>query len=282
MKRYNWILILVLITGCQLVVDFEIPIDKPKLVLNAILNPDSTWNVSVTQSRHILDEFSAGYVPNAVVTIMDENDIVISTLDQPGFREYRSDLKPQAGKIYKVKVEVQGFEPVSALTNIPQPMPITAVKIDTVLNDDYADVTAEITFTDPPEKNYYQLYVSTKMIVQYWNSNGTRADTINYLHPLYLYKSEFEESTSVFNDFKFNGATAKIKARFSYWTRGTILKQQIILLHLNEAYYKYELTRNLQERTTGDPFAQPVQVFSNITNGIGIFAACAGYSFELD
>jgi hypothetical protein len=45
------------------------------------------------------------------------------------------------------------------------------------------------------------------------------------------------------------------------------------LRSLSSAYYNYRVTYNLQQETKGDPFAQPVQVFNNIQNGYGIFAA---------
>lgn len=282
MKRYNWILILVLITGCQLVVDFDIPVDKPKLVLNAIVNPDSTWKVSVSQSRHILDRFPSADVPNANVILMDENENLLGYLQQEKPGEYGSDSKPQVNTKYKLKVEVPGYETLFAQTTIPQPIPVTAIKIDTVLKDWYSEVTAELTFTDPPEKNYYQVYWAAEVSVQSGTSTGVKTDTITYLFPLYLPQTEFEESSAVFNDTKFNNTTTKIKVQLNYLAFGTIIKHRIILFNLNEDYYNYELTRRLQERTSGDPFAQPVQVFTNITNGIGIFTACAGYSFELE
>lgn len=282
MKRYNWILILVLITGCQLVVDFDIPVDKPKLVLNAIVNPDSTWKVSVSQSRHILDRFPSADVPNANVILMDENENLLGYLQQEKPGEYGSDSKPQVNTKYKLKVEVPGYETLLAQTTIPQPIPVTAIKIDTVLKDWYSEVTAELTFTDPPEKNYYQVYWAAEVSVQSGTSTGEKTDTITYLFPLYLPQTEFEESSAVFNDTKFNNTTTKIKVQLNHLAFGTIIKHRIILFNLNEDYYNYELTRRLQERTSGDPFAQPVQVFTNITNGIGIFTACAGYSFELE
>jgi hypothetical protein len=283
MKISKWILILLLITGCELVVDFDIPVGNPMLVVNALVNPDSTWQVSVSKSRHILDRMPAQIISDAVVTITDEQNNLISTLMPVGLGYYRSDQKPLAGVSYKLSTVAQGYNAVSAQTNIPLPVPISAITLDTLSgNDGYSDVTAEITFMDPPEKNYYQVYLSAEMIVQVWTPTEIKTDTVSYLFPLYLSQSEFEESTAVFNDFKFNGTLAKVKVKLNYWTFGTVLKQHIILLHLSEAYYKYELTRSLQERTQGDPFAQPVQVFNNITNGLGIFAGSAGYAYKVE
>jgi len=283
MKQSNWILMLLLITACELVVDFDIPLDKPMLVVNALVNPDSTWLVSVSKSRHILDDAPAQVVGDAIITISDAQNNLITTLTPDGSGYYRSDQKPALNNSYNLNVETMGYTSVSAQTNIPHPVPISEVTLDTLSrNDGYAEVTAEITFTDPPEKNYYQFYLSAEVIVQVWTPTEVKDDTVTYLFPLYLSQSDLDQSTTVFNDFKFNGTTAKVKVELNNWIFGTVLNQRIILLHLNESYYKYELTRSLQEQTQGDPFAQPVQVFNNITNGLGIFAGCAGYAYELE
>ncbi|WP_234364346.1 DUF4249 family protein [Lunatibacter salilacus] len=42
------------------------------------------------------------------------------------------------------------------------------------------------------------------------------------------------------------------------------------LKSVTESYYQYHTTSDLQDWNEGDPFAQPVQVFSNIPNGLGI------------
>ena len=48
-----------------------------------------------------------------------------------------------------------------------------------------------------------------------------------------------------------------------------------LLRTVTEEYYQYIFTRDLQASVENNPFAQPVQVFDNIENGLGIFA---GYS----
>jgi hypothetical protein len=46
----------------------------------------------------------------------------------------------------------------------------------------------------------------------------------------------------------------------------------VILRSTTQEYYRYLYTRDLQGAVNNNPFAQPVQVFSNTSNGIGIFA----------
>jgi hypothetical protein len=45
-----------------------------------------------------------------------------------------------------------------------------------------------------------------------------------------------------------------------------------VLRTTTEEYYRYHYTRDLQASVEKNPFAQPVQVYNNIANGLGIFA----------
>ncbi|MGB3780156.1 MAG: DUF4249 family protein [Tunicatimonas sp.] len=46
----------------------------------------------------------------------------------------------------------------------------------------------------------------------------------------------------------------------------------LVLRNTTEEYYNYNFTRDLQASVENNPFAQPVQVFDNVENGLGIFA----------
>ena len=59
-----------------------------------------------------------------------------------------------------------------------------------------------------------------------------------------------------------------------------IVERSILKLNYSkEDYFKYKLSLEKYQETAGDPFAQPVQVYSNVENGFGIFG---GYSVYRD
>jgi hypothetical protein len=82
----------------------------------------------------------------------------------------------------------------------------------------------------------------------------------------------------IFTDELFNGQKISIKINSDiqsyqpgmviYWT----------LINHSEDYFMYKKTFNVYQSVEGNPFAEPVQVFSNIKNGYGIFA---GYSHSI-
>ena len=115
------------------------------------------------------------------------------------------------------------------------------------------------------------------------------------------YRSEL-----LFKDVSFNGQQYELKTylRFeegsiltaffnnafvleenAYDSKGNIIRQPgdtagiftlyAVLRTTTEEYYQYNFTSDLQASVESNPFAQPVQVYDNIENGLGIFA---GYS----
>lgn len=271
---------LLVFAACEMVVDVNIPIEKPKLVVNAFFNPDSVWTASLSLSRHILDNdnFYEG-APNAEISILDEQGVLVTTLSRTtGGRpdRYVSNQKPEAGKQYTIQVKIPGSKLATATAKSIAAVPVSNVVIDTLSTGELA---IDVTFKDPAETNYYQLYLITEVVWEYqrWDTKEWIRDTLTMNYPLYQSTSDLtgETSQAFISDTKFNGKEITIKT--TTYSRGAtqLLKAGIVLTNAREEFYKYHNSRTLQSSTQGDPFAQPVQVYNNIVNGVGIFAGYA-------
>ena len=136
-----------------------------------------------------------------------------------------------------------------------------------------------LTFKDPGEtKNYYEVKVLQD---GYYIRNQ---DTIRFVNNLFVEPIDPAQSNDNFNgasklldDNLFNGKNHVFRMRLrSYrFNQQESTRVRVILQSVTESYYRYFATQSLQNNTSGDPFAQPVQVFTNVENGLGIFA---GYS----
>ena len=279
--------LLILLTGsCTLVVDVDVPIQKPKLTVNSLFTPDSVWSVAITNSRNILDDDPFMPQTLAEVVILDEYENIISSLQQTGFGIYRSDQKPEPGKTYSIRISSPNQNSVSARGGIPKPVSILSLTKDTIIIDkDYGPhpmVVTEIRFQDPAnEINYYRFNLYTKLVYEYirHDTQETVRDTTTFLLGLSEDSPELLEGAlpqHIISDSKFNGkeVTLRLTPYLPYYGY-TVVEAAIVTHSLSEEYYKYMTTLDLQNSTDGDPFAQPVKVFNNINNGFGIFA---GYS----
>ena len=286
MKRYfGFFILLANVVACQTVVDFDIPIDKPWVVVNSLFSPDSVWQVQVSYSRNILDSRSGSFqlVRDAEVTIRDHNDEVIETLSGSSDKffqyAYRGKTKPTSGESYSVQVKVKD-ELLKAISLLPTAVPITSLEIDSSAFKSQGEaVEMSIAFKDPVEtKNFYEIKVLRD---GFYISNK---DTIRYVEDMYvepvdpaLSNDNFNGAGKLLEDKLFNGKNYvfRLKLRSFRFNSETEMRVRVVLQSVTESYFRYFAAQSLQNSTSGDPFAQPVQVYTNVENGLGIFA---GYS----
>jgi hypothetical protein len=53
---------------------------------------------------------------------------------------------------------------------------------------------------------------------------------------------------------------------------GEVVYPEITLYHVSEAYFKYMKSYMFANMNNGNPFAEPTNVYTNVTNGFGIFS----------
>ena len=295
-----------LLIGCETVVDINIPEEPPRLVLNAFLQADSAVVVELTESRSILTNDFLPAVSGALVTLLEEEQPVATLEESDRTGIYFSSFTPSIGKSYTLRVNKVGFEPVEGTTVIPAPMVVRAVMADTVTMDrrfssDPHDAKAtfslgevRIMLDDPGnERNYYGVsaYHYERGFKGERNSRGDYVitDTVRTVRSLYFSSDdpatasivdEFagggETSSNIisFSDEFFNGKTYSLRLTqnvLSNWD-AAYTQLHLVLHATDEAQYRYFRAVQLQYENQDNPFAEPVQVYSNVENGFGIVA----------
>lgn len=284
-QKFTLAMMFILFAGCTNVAEIDIALERPIISVNSVFNADSTWQVSVTRSRNVLDDVMGSYfepVDNARVTLKDGNGNLVETLSYTlnNFSYmYRSNARPEIGRNYVLQVAIDNDPVLQAKNCIPLSVPIESVQIDSAgFHSDGTDIKMKISFSDPEQvKNYYALKILRNA---YHIANE---DTIRFIEDVNFepidpaFQDYFSTGAStVFNDNLFQGKSYSFQVQVSpYFNFGTTERITVMLLSVSEEYYEYFTTKNLQYSKREDPFAQPVQVFTNIQNGVGIFA---GYS----
>lgn len=279
MKReilFLFAMVVELTSSCSTVTDIDVGLDNPKYVLNALLTSDSSWHVSLTKSNNIRDnQYYFDSVNDAVVEIYDQNNVLVETLapstSHPYSGQYDGAMKPNEGEQYTIKARVAGEPVLLAGTDIPQTVPIISYEIDSTSESNDNRVQMTISIQDPAgENNYYLIKVLRDM---YSIFNG---DTVRFKEDAgyELIDPSYEENNMLaLNDNLFDGRMHKFDFRIypSGWSAETE-HLRVLLLSISQEYYMYLTTIDLQQSVDGDPFAQPTPIFSNIENGLGIFA----------
>ena len=323
MKNNYYIISLLIIASvgifsCREPIDITVPDTQKKIVLNGLINPDSTVKLNLSKSISILEkDDKITFLENADVKLY-EDDIFKENLQYDINGYYRGTVYPQIGKTYKITAEYSPLDAVDAETEIlsaPIISDINAEPIfyseiqtwydsetgepfDTTINT-LSQVKINITLSDPPNQtNYYLLtfsanlaqytqyppdyepiFIGYKMTNLYYDANNLNWENHFYTRDLMGY---------VFCDNLFDGQNYSINASVypdGYYSSGytegdNALDRIYVNLHaVTEDFYQYVISYSKYQETEGNPLAEPVNIRSNVNNGFGFFS---GYSTKTD
>ncbi|QDH79725.1 DUF4249 domain-containing protein [Echinicola soli] len=294
MKNHNIIFYLVLsvaMFGCETVVDVDLPIERPSVVVNANFSHDSIPVAKVVFSKHILDN-SNEYLPikDATVLLSDgQNQVPLFFNEEEGIYS-NTNVVINEGRRYTLDVDVPGYDRVTGTDSIPVSVELRDVIYEGENYIDEWDQQQNITlvFNDPPGENYFLVKAISSFESKYVDTEG---DSVFYKNVHYVdleaknpvYQHEFSNYYSVmFDDKLFEGE----EVRFDLVSSGSSFGEDsesavdVYLYSVSKAYYEFYTTYGLQNWNADDPFAQPVQVFTNIQGGLGIITGRSSSVFK--
>ena len=284
------ITILFILISCETVISTDLQKEDPKFAITSILNPDSTFSAYVYASSFILDDIHDKPIENATITIKKISDSKTFDLEYSHeLEKYVSLEKPELGEEYELSVVGEGFETATSKITLPNKDVSISNLTHQIKQDEYGWDIYDLAFNlhDSPEKNYYEIQIISKYEA-YINDNlvyeETRKGYIDYDDRSILFDEYAYED--IIDDKLFNNQTQNIS--FSFHTHSPfdcddengnklpncyVIETQILnLREVNAAYFKFYQTVGLISITFDDPLAEPVNVYSNIENGFGLFA----------
>jgi len=297
-KTSNIIIILVLfLVACEKEVKIPIEYTTPKLVINALFNTDSLWDVEISASRYIYDTNPIPLIDDAVVIILDSEGNNFELTNQGEGIYTSSTEKPQTGKTYSIEVNHDNYENARSTNKLPGEIIIDNIEWHEevyVSGDLFRKIN--VTFQDSQEKDYYLIRMSGAFWEEIIDPLTGLSDSGLVIHPIYFFSqnaaveeinSHSSQSSISFIDELFNGDQYTIDLllyEFYFnnqpgWEVG-LESIYISLSKISEEYYLYQKSYQKYQNSSGNTlFSQPTQVYTNIENGLGIFA---GYSNSVD
>jgi hypothetical protein len=216
-----------LLIGCEMVVDVDVPVKTPKLTVNAEFTSDSVWKISVSKSKYVLDDGAFQPVNDALVIIKEEGQ-VIDTLTQLGNKplEFRSvsGKKPQLSNLYQVEVSASGHQTVKASSSLPlKPVisnpDITIMDNNTNSFSDYHYLVEFDLYDNPASEDFYEIAV----VLMRRHYNPIRKDTTKMLQSAYIFSDDpaiQNESVDklIFDDKLFTGKKIRIPVKVASYS----------------------------------------------------------------
>jgi len=308
MKKSIIFIFLFGLMSCETIVKIDLPKSKPVIVVNSLFVPytlptPQEFKVELTNSVFILDTSNfKTIIPNAQI-IMYEDNIIVDTLNYIDTAKYYvSSVLPFEGKKYKLEVSKKRFENVTCSNTVPEKVLIdTATVINFAGLDDEGEPLSEISlsFTDPANsENFYEIIISNidSDDAYYLLSNDNVITSESY-YPLTLMFDAKRPKFLPFKDIDFNGKKKELKIYYRpphyihiiNNKETTYISSHLIDVHLRsitEEYYKFRTSflQHLNNKRGDVLFGmnEPMNVYTNVTNGYGIFAAYQTNSVSLE
>jgi hypothetical protein len=269
--------------SCEKEIEFEDEYTKRKLVVESLFEADSTWKLRLTHSASVLDDNEINPVTNAAVSITDINGSPLATLNHTADGYYESAVSiPAAGLAYKLNIAASGYDNVNSESSIPSHVPIISWDTTTVTlhSENYKKCT--IRFQDPAtEGDHFVIFPAELYWYPLYDAFGNPYDTVRKYRDLRVgsaspYVENSHDATDLqyrlyLTDNLMNGNEVEVEFYLPLWWAGQN-PFAIILYHATEEFYFYRYSLDTYLNSYYDPFSQPVVVYSNITNGLGIFA----------
>ena len=294
--------------SCEKVVDFRGQLPQNKIVLNGFVEAGEKIKISVSRSWDIME--STWTVPptlEGVEVLLYVNGVLKERMQEVALPEgsysgdyysYISDVIADTGDIVELIAKKDGYQDVSSSTVVPPKAVIISVDSVSIVDQNYSDaMRVFIKFKDiePDKRNYYRLVVES---LPDENRSYHESVRFNYEKDIAM-NSGYEDSGTgelvglgkaenvyhIFDDEIFNGGEYVLNISFipQYSHKvvidGTVLSEYTSkycfrLVTLSEESYRY--LKSMTDYENGEDtniFVEPDMIFSNVINGLGIFAA---------
>lgn len=244
-------------------VNIEYPAYKPKMVISGYISPDNRSNL-VAISSNFRIYCDALYTMNDLGNVnasVSNGDIVkaLDTTINAWFAFKFSGIPVEEGRTYRLKVN-SNVGSVEAFCTVPYKRKFN-LKLDTIRAPLYHPgyYNVELSLTDSRgEENFYQLFCEQVIYV-----SGKAS----------FRKFQFSER-NYFDDKGKDGSEFLMHITGAIGTTNMIDSSfiKVFLLNMDKNYYNFQ--KSLDNYNPGeDPFTEPYPVYSNVTGGLGIFAA---------
>ncbi len=298
MKRFLMIIVIFFfISACEKIMDIPLGHNKPELVVNSLIMPDSVFTVYIGRTQDLSQSFQNG--------IKKEKNVICSLFVNNSFREIlqqednkyisSTNLHPQSNNLYLLKIydPKLGFAQGKAIIPEKTYLSNVSLKIDNYsapVGDFQPEIYSTVYFTINDNKNtnnYYEVYITQYTKNYHWGVHDTLfwEDASIYIFTDNKTLDAVETGASVlFSDSSFNGE--KKNLAFHIQLRSNLVdsikyirNMKIHLRTVTKEYleYKESLLDSYSTVYTGN--FSPVSFFSNIDKGLGIFL---GYSEDVD
>ena len=258
-----------MLSNCEMIVKVPIPETPTKLVVTSFIAPqDTLLEVVVSESTPLYkpNTNTSKEVLNATVQLSDGANTIILPHKEKGRYQVKASLFAiSQGKTYELRVTHPDGRKVNAKCTIPltQNPELKAVFTKNIEPNQYE---AKISWIDDPQANHYYRFLMYQKYPYNMDNDSTW----------------IEQGDAWADDKNRQGAIFAQTRNVYKSSANKPIPLLFLLLSTDEAYQRYHFTIEASQNNDGNPFAEPLPVYTNIEGGLGVFAGYQRYELRVN
>lgn len=295
-KGVKFIFCAVLLSSCVGELNIPYPVYEEQFVLNGILNPDSLISITLRKTQPPLSTNTVlPVVQNAIVHCY-ENGQLLGKLEHTDNGNYVLPMKyPKQGNTYTIQAEV-GTITLSATDTVPDFIPFEIEVVPYQIKNPNGNPDLHLTWTDPMAGEHFVWlgYIGLERYQRLSDGTYSLRETFGGVLSASPFLDDFNSSSSpgdLINAYSYLARilpafVGKQTIVFSFHTQASAFKVpggrlDLSVNQVSRAYDRYIKTaitaaNNRLVKDDGglnNPFYEPINVYSNVKNGLGFFGA---------
>jgi hypothetical protein len=313
MKNYIIVLIFFILSACESAftkIDIRDP--DPKLLVYSFATSDSTPKLYLSDNKSV--NYDNWYIPpieNGLVRLYKQNEL-LCTLEQDGQYYTNGSVRFEPDQNYRYTVQMDGYNTIEASIHIPEKPEVTSLDTSVFWDQSSANykIKVNIDFIDNPEnKDYYSVEVLHAVKVKLVDEFDKEKIIASELHKERLHITSLApyielvraKSDYFYSDIQNNRSGDKFYFSDTYLQNG---QKNTLIFNINtelftegwfdiehfivrfsavdKHIYEYALSKSRNRKASKNPFVEPVTIYSNVTDGIGLVSASNYYAKSFD
>jgi len=297
-----------LFVACETETELAVPFSGPRLAVYSFFDPaDTVWSVAVYETAAFSDS-CCNAIEDASIILLEEGNEFEADFYYIGDGIYHADAVAKEGKEYTLRVEAPGFVSVKANSTVPTAMYYKKIALDSqfyrcdesICNQFYLvlESMGTVHYLRPGfrAKVYdgNSFYVDSLGMSRLDKERAVKVDSFQIpfrsvegtFYPLaleieffVLNNNSLFISDSGFDTYEVSWLEQLAENRYSLTSRVNYTSLDLgweyhfSVTTFSEDAFRYFHTTNRQIINTLNPLSNPLNAFSNIENGVGVFAA---------
>lgn len=291
--------LLLALAACETVISIDPPDYEAEISAKSLFTPDSVWTARISRTIPIEQAGSVDspFLDNASVSVWEGDKLVDRLVYdnlKAGIYQSQSGRTPEPNILYRLEVEAPGYDRVEATSTLPVAPQITELSLEPQSGGtgNFALHSLRFRLKDSPDAAFYGF----RAYIVYGSdpdgggdSDDIQIEALSMAREVPTWQCSFERAVNpvqidndggatewcysgIMTDRQFKGMERDFETTIAPRYIDAVREPSIMfyLFSMSEDYFEYQ--RSLENSDYQDPFSEPLQIFTNVEGGRGVFA----------